>query len=250
MEALQAAFTELARTVEGYIAQHSCSWCGGLFNGGNCLGCSSVGSGNEFVYDPNPYSYNETHNFFNQPPQHQYETYLCEYCGGSPHPGFDCQTWNTPVYDQGPRYNQDFGYDQPPDTNRILEELLRTLKPNPPVREPEGSDDSTEVPFDDEQILRQHNIAQVTPPAYTSSLPFLTSMEPADTLLMGDGDSRTNPAREIDKFIKSSVDDLVPIPRESEVISDSNLECDMPFNTLLPTTDVREEDFDINSPLG
>ncbi|GJV37633.1 hypothetical protein Tco_1410110 [Tanacetum coccineum] len=66
-----------------------CSWCGGSFNGGNCPGCSSVGSGNEFVYDPNPYSYNETSNFFNQPLQHQYETYSCELCGDSPHYGFD-----------------------------------------------------------------------------------------------------------------------------------------------------------------
>ncbi|GKA02855.1 hypothetical protein Tco_0675636 [Tanacetum coccineum] len=29
-----------------------------------------------------------------------------------------------------------------------------------------------------------------------------------------------------------------------------DLECNMPVNTPLPTTDVREEDFDINSPLG
>ncbi|GKF29312.1 hypothetical protein Tco_0095654, partial [Tanacetum coccineum] len=71
------------------------------------------------------------------------------------------------------------------DTNRILEELLRTLKPNPPVGEPEGSDDYTEVPFNDEQILRHHNIAQVTHPAYTPSLPLLFTMEPTDTLLMG-----------------------------------------------------------------
>ncbi|GJU77151.1 hypothetical protein Tco_1274221 [Tanacetum coccineum] len=74
-------------------------------------------------------------------------------------------------------------------------------------------------------------------------------MEPADTLLMGDEDISTTPARETDKFIKSSVDDLVPIPMESEMTSDSNLECDMPINTPLPTTDVRKEDFDINSPL-
>ncbi|GKE64548.1 hypothetical protein Tco_1518709, partial [Tanacetum coccineum] len=65
---------------------------------------------------------------------------------------------------------------------------------------------------------------------------------------MGDEVISTTPAREIDEFIKSSVDDLVPILRESEVTSDSNFECDMP--TPLPTTDVREEDFDINSPLG
>ncbi|GJT78579.1 hypothetical protein Tco_1045304 [Tanacetum coccineum] len=90
-----------------------CSYCGGPFNGGNCPSCSSVGSGNEFVYDPNPYSYNETPNFFNQPPQYQYETYSCEFCGGNSHPGYDCQTGNTPVFDQGPCYNQDFGFNQP-----------------------------------------------------------------------------------------------------------------------------------------
>ncbi|GJT56031.1 hypothetical protein Tco_0991085 [Tanacetum coccineum] len=86
-----------------------CSCCGGPFNGGNCPSCSSVGSGYEFVYDPNPYSYNETPNFFNQPSQHQYETYSCEFCGGNSHPGFDCQTGNIPVFDQGPCYNQNFG---------------------------------------------------------------------------------------------------------------------------------------------
>ncbi|GJR18481.1 hypothetical protein Tco_0967008 [Tanacetum coccineum] len=90
-----------------------CSYCGGPFNGGNCLSSRNVGSGDEFVYDPNPYSYNETPNFFNQPPQYQYETYSCEFYGGDFHPGYDCQTGNTPVFDQGPCYNQDFGFNQP-----------------------------------------------------------------------------------------------------------------------------------------
>ncbi|GKB83365.1 hypothetical protein Tco_0950260 [Tanacetum coccineum] len=107
--------------------------------------------------------------------------------------------------------------------DRRFEEMLRPLKPIPlvGVGAPEGSDDYTEVTLDKEQCLCDHYTAHVTPPAYTPSLPFL-----------------------------SSVDDLVPIPRESEVTSDSNLECDMPNNTPLPTTDVREENFDINSPLG
>ncbi|GJZ94074.1 hypothetical protein Tco_0666277, partial [Tanacetum coccineum] len=164
------------------------------------------------------------------------ETFSCEYCGGSPYPGFDCQTGNTSVYDQGPCYNQDFGYNQSPfyspsqpqqfnyceicggphyssdfqtrnpldldfeshfnllqrDTNRILEELLRTLKPNSSIGEPEGSDE----------------------------------------------------------YMESSVDDFVPILKESEVTSGNNLECDMPVTIPLPTTDVRKENFDINSPLG
>ncbi|GJS13753.1 hypothetical protein Tco_0408225 [Tanacetum coccineum] len=318
----------------------SCTWCGGPFNGGNCPGCSSVRSRNEFVYDPNPYSYNETPNFFNQPPQHQYETFSCEFCGGNPHPDFDCQTGNTPIYDQGPCYNQDFGFDQPPyyspsqpqqfdcceycggphyssdcqtrnqlvyepnpdnnydfscfdpppqypivhpplyemslrelisymppsiveTANRHMQRLdemqseidslmrdLGTYTPEPLVNAIvyKERDDDIEVPFDDEQILKQHNIAQVTPPAYTPSLPFLATMEPTDTLLMGDKVISTIPARKINEFIKSSVDDLVPILKESEVTSDSNSECDMP--TPLPTTHVREEDFDINLHLG
>ncbi|GKE95368.1 hypothetical protein Tco_1580223 [Tanacetum coccineum] len=53
---------------------------------------------------------------------------------------------------------------------------------------------------------------------------------------MGDEVINNTPERENDEFIKSSVDDLVPIPRESEVtpVCD-DLECDMPVNTPLST---------------
>ncbi|GJX68313.1 hypothetical protein Tco_0304040 [Tanacetum coccineum] len=79
----------------------------------------------------------------------------------------------------------------------------------------------------------------------------LHTKEPSDTLLMRDEVISTTLERENDEFIKSSFDDLVPIPKESEVTSVCNdLECDMPVNTPLSTTNVREEDFDINSPLG
>ncbi|GKF12639.1 hypothetical protein Tco_0050565 [Tanacetum coccineum] len=45
--------------------------------------------------------------------------------------------------------------------------------------------------------------------------------EPLDTLLMGDEVINTTLVREDDEFIKCSVDDLVSIPMESKVISDS-----------------------------
>nr|GEZ81955.1 hypothetical protein [Tanacetum cinerariifolium] len=269
MEALQAAFANLACTVERYIAQHSCSWCGGPFNGGNYPGCSSVRSRNEFVYDPNPYSYNATPNFFNQPRQHQYETYSCELCGDSSHYGFDCQTRTLLVYEQVPRlhdssncqsrnpvfyesnsYNNfdSSGFDQPsqypiihlPLHEMSLHELSMMMNLGTPTPEPLVN--SSVYEESDEDIEATH--------AYTPSLPFLTTMEPADTLLMGDEVISTTLARENDKLIKYSVDDLVPIPKESEVTSNSNLECDMHVNAPLPTTDVREENFYINSPLG
>ncbi|GKF63062.1 hypothetical protein Tco_0183116 [Tanacetum coccineum] len=61
--------------------------------------------------------------------------------------------------------------------------------------------------------------------------------EPLDTLLMGDEVIRTTPERENYEFIKSSVDDLVPIPKESEVTSVyDDLECSMPIDPPLPCT--------------
>ncbi|GKA43942.1 hypothetical protein Tco_0736666 [Tanacetum coccineum] len=49
-----------------------------------------------------------------------------------------------------------------------------------------------------------------------------------------DGEERdenlsTIPKKELDEFIKSRVEDLVPIPSESEDTSDSDKECDLPF---------------------
>ncbi|GKE26249.1 hypothetical protein Tco_1441633, partial [Tanacetum coccineum] len=57
-------------------------------------------------------------------------------------------------------------------------------------------------------------------------------MEPLDTLLMGDEVISTTPVRENNEFIKSSVDDLVPIPRESKVtLVSTDLECSTPTDS-------------------
>nr|GEZ56957.1 hypothetical protein [Tanacetum cinerariifolium] len=157
-----------------------------------------------------------------------------------------------PCFDQPPQYHID---QSPPsdldshshfmllarENNRIFEELLKTLKTNSLVGEPEGSIDFTKVPFDDEQILRQHNIAHVTPPplAYTPTPPVLATIEPLDTFLMGDEVISTIFERENDEFIKSSVDDLVLILKESELTLDStDLECSVAIDPPLPCTDV------------
>ncbi|GJT35324.1 hypothetical protein Tco_0925743 [Tanacetum coccineum] len=146
--------------------------------------------------------------------------------------------------DQSPPQDLDFKSDfmrSHRDTKRFLEELLRTLKTNSPVGEPKGSNDFTEVPFDDEQILRQHNTAHVTPPpfAYALTPPVLATMEPLDTILIGDEVISTIPEKENDEFIKSSVDDFVPIPRKSELTLDStDLECSMPIDPPLPCPDI------------
>ncbi|GJY44413.1 hypothetical protein Tco_0432626 [Tanacetum coccineum] len=78
-------------------------------------------------------------------------------------------------------------------------------------------------------------------------------MEPSDTFLMGDKVISTTPERENNEFIKSSVDDLVPILRESEVTSVyDDLECSMPlYSPPSPRLDVLgERKVDIDLPLG
>ncbi|GJX12114.1 hypothetical protein Tco_0201973 [Tanacetum coccineum] len=78
-------------------------------------------------------------------------------------------------------------------------------------------------------------------------------MEPSDTFLKGDKVISTTLERENDKFIKSSVDDLVPILRESEVTPVyDDLECSMPLDSLpSPGLDVLgKRKVDIDLPFG
>ncbi|GKG07202.1 hypothetical protein Tco_0330171 [Tanacetum coccineum] len=63
---------------------------------------------------------------------------------------------------------------------------------------------------------------------YTIAIvPVLPTKEPVNSLSMGDEHLDTISATELDEVIKSSVEDLVPIPSESEGIPDSV--CDVPL---------------------
>nr|GEV08055.1 hypothetical protein [Tanacetum cinerariifolium] len=243
-----------------------CEFCGGPHYSNDCQ------AGNMPFFDQGPcYDQNFSDDqplFYSSYQQQQFD--CCEVCG-CPHYSSDYQTRNQLVYEPNPGNNYDFPcFDQPPQyhidqsppqdlifdslmhtcrkNNHLLEEMLRTQMPNSPVvlNEPEGSDDYTRVTYDKEQCLSDHYTAPVTPPAYTPSIPFLATMDPTNTLLMRDEVISTIPVRETDEFIKSSVDDFVLIPKESEVTSDSVLECDMLATTPLPPTDDGEVDFDIN----
>ncbi|GJT29373.1 hypothetical protein Tco_0909648 [Tanacetum coccineum] len=138
----------------------------------------------------------------------------------------------------------------------IVPVVACTQIPNPLFDlDTEEWDDDTEVIFDKELFLREHNTTHVTPQSltYTPPPPFLATMEPLDTLLMGDEDISTTLVRENNKFIKSSVDDLVPIPWESKVtLVSTNLECSMPIDSqTLPCTDVLgDAKVDIDLPFG
>ncbi|GKB61608.1 hypothetical protein Tco_0917794 [Tanacetum coccineum] len=81
----------------------------------------------------------------------------------------------------------------------------------------------------DDSIPLRDIIARYSPSvAITSSPPVLPTREPEDSLIMGDEHLDTIPEKESDELIKSSVENLVPIPSESEDFSDNESECDMP----------------------
>nr|GEX08984.1 hypothetical protein [Tanacetum cinerariifolium] len=74
--------------------------------------------------------------------------------------------------------------------------------------------------------------------AVTPSFPI---EEPDNSLNMGDEHLDTILATESDKFIKSSIEKLIPIPSESEGIPEHM--CDVPFHDNSPPLDVSKDQF-------
>ncbi|GJU07913.1 hypothetical protein Tco_1124343 [Tanacetum coccineum] len=72
-----------------------------------------------------------------------------------------------------------------------------------------------------ESTIPLNEIVSQIPPSIAIT-PVLPTVEPDDSLSMGDEHLNTTLEKESDEFIKSSVEDLVPIPSESEDTSDSD----------------------------
>nr|GFA83246.1 hypothetical protein [Tanacetum cinerariifolium] len=135
----------------------------------------------------------ESSNIFNPPPQPP--IYSCEFCGSN------AQYWHycTP---QAPFINPETGYSQdlnsPQKEKRIEEEQAASARY---WKIPACCDD------DDD---------------YDSAItPILSTEETENSLSMGDEHLDSIPATELDEVIKSSFEDLVPIPSESKGIPDT-----------------------------
>ncbi|GKC88251.1 hypothetical protein Tco_1148900 [Tanacetum coccineum] len=90
---------------------------------------------------------------------------------------------------------------------------------------------------DEERTIPFNEIISQLPPSIAIT-PVLPTMEPEDSLIMRDENLSTLPEKESDEFIKSSVEDLVPIPSKSEDTSDNGSECDLLFCDDSPPLDV------------
>ncbi|GKD62017.1 hypothetical protein Tco_1299526 [Tanacetum coccineum] len=82
----------------------------------------------------------------------------------------------------------------------------------------------------EERTIPLNDIISQLPPSIviTTSPHVLPTMEPEDSLSMRDEHLSTIPEKELDKVIKSSVEDLFPIPSESEDTFESYSDYDLP----------------------
>ncbi|GJW48680.1 hypothetical protein Tco_0080326 [Tanacetum coccineum] len=242
-----------------------CSWCGG--------------AGNEFVHDPNPFPYDNTPEFYDQPPQPQYESYSCELCGNDAHYGYDCPPQLPLIKDyRNERINIHYRREceikidelkakfnkMSIEINKINKEKefrqrehvanLSTLTPEPSRRFNFTFYDDDDDDDDEERTMPLSEIISQLPPpiVITTSHPVLPIEDPEDSLIMGNEELSIIPEKESDEFINSSVEDLVSIPSEFEDTSgsDKNIESkdsyvsnlDEPTLLVTPLSDANEDE--------
>nr|GEW25577.1 hypothetical protein [Tanacetum cinerariifolium] len=199
----------------------------------------SYGNDSQFGYDCQPQfplnheseqGYNENYTSYPYDSSSFLQQYPCyENCGG-PHETFQCQPTNEDYcYEQNSCYNSSsFSFDhcQPPQSS-VIHQPPQELS----IQEME---DLKQKYLDElkrlKKLLQQKQWAYLsTHPSkrltsfcydddddYNSAItPVLSTEEPVDSLSMGDEHLDTIPATESDEVIKSSVEDLVPIPISS-----------------------------------
>nr|GEX87988.1 hypothetical protein [Tanacetum cinerariifolium] len=239
------------------INHHCCYGCGDPLEGIFCHQCTCelCGNGAHYGYncppkvpiilDPKPFNnqtikelpptvqsfdpkYDLVHkspNVFNPPPQLPYIS--CEFCENDARYGHYCTPQVSFVYPEQ-CYNQDFNFPQEFQgfhdfqqqdlccenggvTHESYHQLIQKKEEEKKIEEAQAANArywKITACYDDDN---DHNFA-------------IIPNKPVNSLSMGDEHPDTIPEIESDEFIKSSVENLVPIPSESE----SEFECDVP----------------------
>nr|GEY90353.1 hypothetical protein [Tanacetum cinerariifolium] len=211
------------------------------------------------VYEQEPsYNQNNDDNDDNYYPLNSPSFLYCDNCEG-PHESFQCQPMNQNYFEPNPCYDSNsFGFDQPPQYtinhqedlnqqsmnevddrwNKIIESgnkiiqilgemvIQREQAANLSTQTPEPSRCFNYICYDDDD---DYDYEESTIPLnkYNSQIP------PSIVI--------TTSPLESDEFIKSSVEDLVLIPSESEDTSRSDSECILPSCDDFSPIDVPEE---------
>ncbi|GKB48054.1 hypothetical protein Tco_0898807 [Tanacetum coccineum] len=215
------------------------------------------------VYEQEPcYNQNFSDNYYPQNSQSFSQQYLCcENCGG-PHESFQCQPMNQnhfehksnySAFDQPPQYSinhqEDLnqqrisdvhdGWDKLEESYNEIFNMVRSFC-EMVIQRKQAANISTHTPepsrhfnftCDDDDDDEEYSIPLKDMPQISPSIalaPVSSIMEPEDSLIMGNEELSTIPEKESDEFIKSSVEDLIPIPRKSEDTSGSDSENVLP----------------------
>nr|GEV17198.1 hypothetical protein [Tanacetum cinerariifolium] len=117
------------------------------------------------------------------------------------------------------------------DTNELLQKILEDLQIISEELVEYINSLSWNLPTfynnDEEHSIQYKKFLENSSKAIATILP---TEEPEYSLSMGDEHLSTIPETESDELIKSSVENLVPTPSESEVTSDNKSECNVPVN--------------------
>ncbi|GKC26589.1 hypothetical protein Tco_1033883 [Tanacetum coccineum] len=240
---------------------YSCELCGNdSHNGYDCPPRFPL------VYEQEPsYNQNFGDNYYPQNSPSFPQQYLCcENCGG-PHESFQCQPMNQNYFEPNPSYSDfdqpsQYPIDQSPpqemsiqDIEDLKQQYLDEMKSiinqiqikdyrneridiryrreyEITIDELKGKFNGMSIEINKKKELRTIHLNEIVSqiPPSIAIIPVLLTIEPEDSLIMGDEDLSTIPEKESDEFIKSSVEDLVPIPSESEDTSESDSDCDLP----------------------
>ncbi|GKC50009.1 hypothetical protein Tco_1072754, partial [Tanacetum coccineum] len=188
-----------------------------------------------FVNDSNPNSFIDSQNNFNPPPQPQTET-----------PKVLALAWeNFFEIQQAFREKQH----QPEDIQELLYKLLKDLQIISEELAEYINSLSWNCPAfydDDDEYTSQYR--EYLENSSNAIIPNLSTEEPDNSLSIGDEHLSTILETESDEVIKSSVDDLILIPSESEGISNDTF--DVPFCNNYPPLDVLNDHFEIFSNLN
>ncbi|GJZ22220.1 hypothetical protein Tco_0559259 [Tanacetum coccineum] len=156
----------------------------------------------------------------------------CKSCGKGAHYGYNCPTQIPIISNPEPCYNQNL--------NEILQNLqslqqkcLLEGRRKADCGRSSAKDQYWKIPIcyddddDKESSIPLKDIITFRCPSYVAVTPVLSTEEPVDSLIMKDEHLDTILTTESDEVIKSSVKNLVQIPRESKGISDGG--CDVPL---------------------
>ncbi|GJU34497.1 hypothetical protein Tco_1182851 [Tanacetum coccineum] len=243
---------------------YSCEFCGndaryGHYCPHEAFQCQSLN-----YYEPNP-CYDSNYSGYDQFDNFHPQQFLCcENCGG-PHETYQCQPMNEDYYhEQNSCYDPNsFGFDQfqPPQytvnhpifnaQNELLNSQNKLIEQMTSIRDMVGQYMQTKeeekriaeeqaakarywkIPIcyddddDEESSIPLKDIIISGLPPCVAITPVLSTEEPVDSLIMEDEHLDTIPETESDEFIKSSVENLVQNPSESEDASDGV--CDLPI---------------------